>query len=106
MNLGDLLLASSIVMSGNHYFKIDLLAKFLNLSMFSYSTFYRIQMHYTISVIKSTWNDILVVNIEKAKSEEVLVTKGMCSFFLFVIDLLFLSDAKHGNSFTSLGYES
>ena len=33
-------------------------------------------MHYSIPVIKSTWNDIIANNIERAKGIEVLVLKG------------------------------
>ena len=77
MNLGDLVLASSITMSGNYYLKIKLLAQFLNMPLFSYATFYRVQSHYTIHVIKSYWDGILSKNIEKAKGKDVLVVKGI-----------------------------
>ena len=76
MNVGDLVLASSIVMSGNNFTKVALLAKFMNLSMISNATFLRMQNHYTVPVIKVYWNEDQAKNIEKAKQQSSVIVQG------------------------------
>lgn len=68
MNVGDLLLCSSIVMSGNNYHKIKLLSTCLNLAMVSSSTFHRIQNRIINPVIKVKWDEMQKQNIQKAKA--------------------------------------
>ena len=46
------------------------------MAMISYHTFYHVQMHYALPVIKETWNDIQSENIERAEGKAVVVTKG------------------------------
>jgi hypothetical protein len=55
MHAGDLLLASSILISGNNFQKISTLAKFLKLPILSSSTYHRIQRTYLVPSIDSFW---------------------------------------------------
>ncbi|XP_070571769.1 uncharacterized protein [Ptychodera flava] len=55
MHSGDILTASAILMSGNNFGKVKLLAKMLNLRVLSADVFYRIQRHYLVPCIDGYW---------------------------------------------------
>ena len=55
MHAGDLMLASSILISGNNFQKISTLAKCLKLPFLSSSTFHRIQGTYLVPSIDRFW---------------------------------------------------
>jgi hypothetical protein len=55
MHAGDLMLASSILISGNNFQKMSTLATFLKLPLLSSSTFHRIQRTYIVPSIDRFW---------------------------------------------------
>ena len=55
MGAGNLLLSSSILLSGSTYTKMASLAQILKLSIFSEKTFYNIQDKYLFPVINEVW---------------------------------------------------
>ena len=55
MHAGDLMLASSILISGNNLQKMSTLATFLKLPLLSSSTFHRIQRTYIVPSIDRFW---------------------------------------------------
>ena len=57
MPAGNLLMASSILLSGATYTKIASLAEILNLNFFSEKTFYNIQDTYLFPVISEVWEE-------------------------------------------------
>ena len=54
---GDLMLASSVVLSGSNFQKVTMFAKFLQLPILSKSTFYRMQRHYIVPSVREHWID-------------------------------------------------
>ncbi|XP_062379106.1 uncharacterized protein LOC134067711 isoform X2 [Sardina pilchardus] len=57
MLVGDFMLASNILLSGNNYAKISLLFKFMNMGMVERSNFFRIQDSFCVDSIKEFWNE-------------------------------------------------
>ena len=57
MAAGNLLLSSSILLSGSTYTKMASLAQLLKLSIFSEKTFYNIQDKYLFPVINEVWEE-------------------------------------------------
>ena len=55
MHVRDLMLASSILISGNNFQKMFTLATFLKLPLLSSSTFHRIQRTYIVPSIDRFW---------------------------------------------------
>ena len=55
MTAGNLLLSSSILLSGSTFTKVASLADILNLKIFSEKTFYNIQNKYLLPVINEFW---------------------------------------------------
>lgn len=65
--LNDSLQAAAILISGNNYSKISLLAKALNLNLVGPSTFLRFQKHCAAPVVRNVWSKMnkLVIDILK-----------------------------------------
>ena len=59
----DLLFASSIVLSGNQFAKIELMCRFLGLKFQSQSTFYRIQRLYICPSVFELWSETRETNL-------------------------------------------
>ncbi|KAK5876300.1 hypothetical protein CesoFtcFv8_025667 [Champsocephalus esox] len=57
MLVGDFMLASNILLSGNNYAKISLLFRFMNMGMVERSSFFRIYDYYCVDSIKDFWNE-------------------------------------------------
>ncbi|KAK1891967.1 Fructose-16-bisphosphatase [Dissostichus eleginoides] len=57
MLVGDFMLASNILLSGNNYGKISLLFRFMKMGMVERSSFFRIQDSYCVDSIKDFWNE-------------------------------------------------
>ena len=82
-----------ILITGNNFDKIDLLCRFLKLSMISQSTYMRIQKLYVIPEIQSFWEE-MKTNVWETLSKEPVVLCGdgrndslghnakYCSYFL------------------------
>ena len=68
MAVGDNLLSTSVVTSGNNFQNISLLARSINLNMVSSSSFFRVQRHYALPVIRGFWKKIQMENIKRAKA--------------------------------------
>ena len=78
MAVGDYFLSTSVVTSGNNFQKISLIARCMNLNMVPKASFFRVQKHYTLPVIRDFWKEILMKNIERAKAQmSPLIVKGM-----------------------------
>lgn len=75
MFVSSVLLASSILVSGNNFEKVVLLAKSLNLNFVSSSTFSRIQSLYVVPSITNMWDKMKEV-IWKVFENDVLVVCG------------------------------
>ena len=58
LRAGNLLLASSILLSGNSFTKVGLLFKFLNLQYFSSTLFYRYQNLYVAPAVNDYWKSM------------------------------------------------
>ena len=78
MTVADYLLSTSVVTFGNNFQKISLLARCMNLNMVSRSSFFKVQKHYTLPVIRDFWKEIQMKNIDRAKAQmSPLIVKGM-----------------------------
>ena len=71
--LGDLMLSSSIVLSGNNYGKIKLLAKHMNLSMMTEPAFYRYQRLYVFPAVFKYWDDLVESNRQRLAQKPVIL---------------------------------
>ena len=56
MNVSSVLLASSVLVSGNNFEKVALIAKSMNLNFVSSSTFSRVQSLYAVPSIRDMWD--------------------------------------------------
>ncbi|CAG2229695.1 unnamed protein product [Mytilus edulis] len=55
MHSGDLLISAAVLLSGNNYQKIQLLANILKMPLVSSTTFHKIQRSYLIPVVADFW---------------------------------------------------
>lgn len=67
--VGDYLLSTSVVTSGNNFQKNFLVARCMNLNVVTSSSFFRVQKHYTLPVIKDVWKEMQMKNVERAKAQ-------------------------------------
>jgi len=73
--VSSVLLASSVLVSGNNFEKVSLLARSMNLHFISSTTFSRIQSLYALPSIREMWNKMKEV-IWKAFENDVLAVCG------------------------------
>lgn len=57
LHSGDLQISAAILLSGNNYSKISLMARFLQLQFVSVSVFQRIQRTYLVPAIENFWEE-------------------------------------------------
>ena len=75
----NLLLAGSILFSGNAFHKIDQLFHFLGLKCISEASFYRYQSMYLFPVIETTWNEHAAEVLSQHQGKDlVLCGDGRC----------------------------
>ena len=72
-HVGDIKLASSILLSGNNFLKVKRLADFMNLHIFSSRLFTAMQNNYVCPVVEAEFSDMLAKAREKCKDEDVVV---------------------------------
>ena len=73
--VSTVLLASSVLVSGNNFEKVSLLARSMNLQYVSITTFSRIQSLYSLSSIRELWNKMKEI-IWKVFENDLLVVCG------------------------------
>ncbi|XP_070543401.1 uncharacterized protein [Ptychodera flava] len=73
LHSGDLLTSASILMSGNNYSKIALLAKMLRLKIVSSSTFFKIQRHYLVPCVDEYWLSHQQEILTKYQDKEIVI---------------------------------
>ncbi|XP_072167444.1 uncharacterized protein [Diadema setosum] len=87
---GDIRFASAILLSGNNFEKISLLAKFARLNMITSPTFSKLQANYAIPAVEEQWRDVQAQTLAKhsLSSDGVVVcgdarndSPGHCSQF-------------------------
>ena len=79
MAAGNLLLSSSILLSGSTYTKMASLAQLLKLSIFSEKTIYNIQDKYLLPVIKEVWEGEQNAVFDDLKNKELWLSgDGRC----------------------------
>lgn len=57
MQIGDFMLATNILLSGNGYEKVALLFKSMNMGMVDHTTFSLIQDEYCVDTVKAFWEE-------------------------------------------------
>ena len=67
------MIAAAILLPGNNYSKVALMAKFLGLHFVSISSFHRIQRTYLIPAIEAFWEMKQAVMVEEFKDEEMVL---------------------------------
>ncbi|XP_030837617.1 uncharacterized protein LOC105441958 isoform X2 [Strongylocentrotus purpuratus] len=72
-HVGDMKLASSILLSGNNFLKVKRLADFMNLHMFSSRLFSAMQSHYLCPVIEAEFEATINATRTKLKNQEIAV---------------------------------
>ena len=72
--VNTVMLAASILLSGNNFSKTSLWSRCLNLGFISSSTFDRIQKLYAIPAVQSFWSDMKTVVHEVMKNEKVVLS--------------------------------
>lgn len=73
--VNTVLLAASVLVSGNNFEKVSLLSRCLNLNFICRSTFQRVQKLYAVPAIKTLWEDMKAA-MEKVFKDEQLVLAG------------------------------
>ncbi|XP_073341823.1 uncharacterized protein [Pagrus major] len=76
MLVGDFMLSSNILLSGNNYAKTSLLFKYMNMRMVDRSTFFRIQESYCVDTIKEFWDEKRAAVITQLKAKGPVVALG------------------------------
>ncbi|XP_073711935.1 uncharacterized protein [Misgurnus anguillicaudatus] len=76
MLVGDFMMATNILLSGNNYAKISLLFKFMNMGMVKKPVFFKIQDTYCVDTIKEFWHSKRAEVINQLKSKESIVVLG------------------------------
>ncbi len=71
--LGDIMLATSILVSGNNFKKIQLLAQSMQMSMISAPTFFRFQRLYCFPAISEYWEKLITSNRRKVLGKPVIL---------------------------------
>lgn len=79
---GNFQLAASLVLSGNNFQKIALLAKFLNLGLPSESTFHRWQRIFINPVIIDYWQNMQSDRLDQLKGTEIIITGTKQGIFI------------------------
>lgn len=70
---GNLLMSAVILISGNNFQKISLMAKFLNLGMISSTTHHRIQRLFTAPVINSSYQQMMMAILQRHRGKEIII---------------------------------
>ena len=73
MHAGDLLLSSSILLSGNNFQKINMMAQFFRLPIVGKNSFYKIQRSYLIPAIDEYWIDHQQTVMAQFQGREIVV---------------------------------
>ncbi|XP_028296913.1 uncharacterized protein LOC114458700 [Gouania willdenowi] len=76
MLVGDFMLSTNILLSGNNYAKISLLFKFMKLGMVERSTFFRAQDSYCVDTIKEFWSQKRAAIITQLQAKGPVVVLG------------------------------
>ena len=76
-SVGDYMLSTAVIASGNNFHEISLLAKCMNLTFVSNTTFLRVQKHYALPVVRDFWKEIQQKNIERYQEQKIpILVKG------------------------------
>jgi hypothetical protein len=79
---GDLMIASSILFSGNNFKKMELFANFLKMGFPSQSSFIRLQRRYLVPSVDHLWSEKQQeLTVELANKELVLLGKNYFQSF-------------------------
>ena len=73
MKVGNVLLASAILLSGNNFEKVKLMFSFLGLGLMSRPSHFKIQTKHCCPVIEKEFSQMTDKNIEKYIGKEILV---------------------------------
>ena len=76
MLVGDFMLATNILLSGNNFAKISLLFKFMRMGMVDTSSFFRIQDSYCVDTVKEFWSEQRASIISQLQSKGPVVALG------------------------------
>lgn len=79
MRVGDVLLSSAILLSGNNFEKVKLMFSFLGLRIMSRSSHFKIQQKHCCPIIEREFAQMTEKNIEKYIGKEVVVLGECCS---------------------------
>ena len=71
--VGDYMIASSILLSGNNYAKVALFLKFLGLKSPTSTFFHQVQAHYSVPMIGQYWEDLQAITLEKYRGQELIL---------------------------------
>ncbi|XP_069135269.1 uncharacterized protein [Argopecten irradians] len=70
---GNFLLSAAILISGNNFAKVALLAKFLNLAMIGITSHHRVQRVFTAPVINNYFEEMMRTTLEKYRGKDIVV---------------------------------
>ncbi|XP_038147254.1 uncharacterized protein LOC119787453 [Cyprinodon tularosa] len=73
MQIGDFLLSTNILLSGNNYAKVALWFKFMNMGMVNKNTFFSIQDSYCVDTIKDFWDERRSEALSSLQGKDVVV---------------------------------
>jgi hypothetical protein len=73
LRAGNLLLASSLLLSANSYTKIGLMFKFMNMQYISQSLFYQYQRLYIASAVNKTWKTLQTSLWNTRKGNDIII---------------------------------
>jgi len=71
---------AAVLLSGNNYQKVALLAKFINLGIPHRTIFQKIQGHFVAPVVERHWADIQASSIEETRATKVIISGMFVSY--------------------------
>ncbi|XP_033754344.1 uncharacterized protein LOC117337464 [Pecten maximus] len=71
--VGNFLVSAAILMSGNNYAKVALLAKFMNLAMIGLTSHQRVQRVFTAPVINSYYEEMMQRTLAKYQGKDIVI---------------------------------
>lgn len=83
VNLGDFMICTNIILSGNNFHKVALLLNFMNLGRIIPKMYYNIQKLYCCPVIEREWHNVLAATHDRLRDKN-LVICGMYHVYISI----------------------
>jgi len=81
MNVGDLLLSSAVLFTGNNISKIQFLLKTAKLGNISSTSYFNIQKHYLVPTVLQYWKEVQEQELLKTTGRDLVVIGMLPAYY-------------------------